>query len=192
MGRESESTVGYFGWPTNWLDSGGIERVYRRAQIRIPIGIVNNAMKVSSKATYGILAALDLALHNGTSPVQAKSIARRQAIPGRFLEQVLHAMKHAGLVDGLRGAQGGYVLNKRPADISLAEIVEALDGPLSQPARRLTAGASRDRTKPELLLATVWEQVRQAELNVLSAVTLKELAERHQELERERTLMYHI
>ena len=56
-------------------------------------------MKVSLKAVYGIMAALDLALHNGTSPVRAKSIARRQAIPARFLEQVLHAMKNAGLVD---------------------------------------------------------------------------------------------
>ena len=149
-------------------------------------------MKVSNKAKYGILAALDLALHNGNSPVQAKYIARRQAIPGRFLEQVLHTMKHAGLVDGVRGAQGGYVLNKRPAEISLAEIVEALDGPLSRPARRSTARVSRERTKPESLLATVWEQVRQAELSVLGAVTLEELAERHQELEQERTLMYHI
>src|SRR5947199_284483 len=62
-------------------------------------------MKVSFKATYGILAALDLAMHNGISPVQAKAIARRHAMPLRFLEQVLHAMKKAGLVESLRGAR---------------------------------------------------------------------------------------
>lgn len=150
-------------------------------------------MKVSLKATYGIMAALDLALHNGTSPVQAKSIARRQAIPLRFLEQVLHAMKQAGLVDSLRGAQGGYLLNKLPAEISLAEIVEALDGSLSPPSgHRPAARHGRERAKPESLLANVWERVRQAELGVLSSVTLQELAERHQQLDHERTLMYHI
>jgi len=55
-------------------------------------------MKVSLRATYGIMAAVDLAMHFGTTPVQAKSIARRQAIPARFLEQVLYGMKKAGLV----------------------------------------------------------------------------------------------
>ena len=88
-------------------------------------------MRVSLKATYGIMAALDLALQNGSAPVQAKAIAKRQAIPLRFLEQVLHAMKKAGIVDSLRGAQGGYTLGKKPEDVSLAEIVEALDGPLA-------------------------------------------------------------
>ncbi len=150
-------------------------------------------MKVSLKATYGIMAALDLALHNGTSPVQAKSIARRQTIPARFLEQVLHAMKNAGLVDSLRGAQGGYLLSKLPAEVSLADIVEALDGPLSpSPKRGAAARRTRGLTKPESLLSSVWERVTQAELDVLSAVTLKELAERHQQIEQQRTLMYHI
>ncbi|MFM8551694.1 MAG: RrF2 family transcriptional regulator [Nitrospiraceae bacterium] len=150
-------------------------------------------MKVSLKATYGILAALDLALNNGVVPVQAKTIAQRQTIPLRFLEQVLNAMKNAGLVDSLRGAQGGYLLGKLPEEISLADIVEALDGTLSAPnghkgtARHITA-----RSKPSLLLTDVWERVRQAELGVLSSVTLRELAERHQQLDRERTLMYHI
>lgn len=151
-------------------------------------------MRVSLKAIYGILAAMDLAIHNGRSPVQAKSIAQRQAIPARFLEQVLHTMKKAGLVDSLRGAQGGYTLRKLPSEISLAEIVEALDGPLSL-ASRQKAGLRRlggRRAKIESILNTVWERVRQAELDVLTAVTLKELAERHQQIEQEQVLMYHI
>jgi Rrf2 family protein len=150
-------------------------------------------MKVSLKATYGIMAALDLALQNGNAPIQAKAIARRQAIPLRFLEQVLHAMKKAGLVYSLRGAQGGYLLNKLPAEISLAQIVEALDGSLSPASgHRSTARRFREREPQESLLATVWEQVRQAELGVLNSVTLRELAERHQQLDQQRTLMYHI
>ena len=81
-------------------------------------------MKVSLRATYGIMAAVDLAMHLGTAPVQAKSIARRQAIPARFLEQVLHGMKKAGLVSSLRGAQGGYVLSKKPSELLLGKVWE--------------------------------------------------------------------
>lgn len=150
-------------------------------------------MKVSQKATYGIMAALDLAMHNGGVPVQAKAIARRRAIPLRFLEQVLHAMKNAGIVDSLRGAQGGYLLSKLPAEISLAEIVEALDGSLSRlSGHQISPRRARESAKPELLLADVWERVRQAELEVLGAVSLQNLADRQQQLEQERALMYHI
>jgi Rrf2 family cysteine metabolism transcriptional repressor len=149
-------------------------------------------MKVSTKATYGILAALDLAIHNGSLPVQAKAIARRQAIPVRFLEQVLHGMKQAGLVESVRGAQGGYLLSRPSGEVTLAEIVEALDGPLSPSPSRVLAGRPPSQRKQDSLLAAVWEQVRQAEVNILSAVTVKELSDRHQQLEQQRALMYHI
>jgi len=149
-------------------------------------------MRVSLKATYGILAALDLALHNGSAPVQSKTIAKRQAIPLRFLEQVLNTMKQGGLVDSLRGAQGGYTLRKKPVDISLAEIVETLDGPLVPAVNGSATRRLRGQLRPNALLGSVWERVHQAELSVLSTVTLKELAERQQQLEQQKTLMYHI
>ncbi|MEW6245764.1 MAG: Rrf2 family transcriptional regulator [Nitrospirota bacterium] len=149
-------------------------------------------MKVSLKATYAIMAALDLAIHNGNAPVQAKSIARRQSIPARFLEQVLNAMKKAGLVTSLRGAQGGYMLSKKPAELSLAEILEALDGPIGPQRDRVVSHLSRQNHRQESLLAHVWDRVKQAELSVLASVTLKELVDRHRELEQQNALMYHI
>jgi Rrf2 family transcriptional regulator, cysteine metabolism repressor len=149
-------------------------------------------MKVSLKATYGIMAAVDLAMHLGTAPVQAKSIARRQAIPARFLEQVLHSMKKAGLVSSLRGAQGGYVLSKKPSEVSVVEILEALDGPLWPLDGRAAQVQVRRPSKPELLLGKVWAQVYQAEREVLEAITVEELAGQQRALEQERSLMYHI
>ena len=150
-------------------------------------------MKVSLKATYGIRAALDLALSNGSSPVQSKAIAKRQGIPIRFLEQVLLAMKRSGLVESLRGSQGGYLLRKPPGTISLADIVEALDGSLTpKPVHATGTLRAREQSNSDRLLSAVWEQVRQAEWEVLHAVTLKELAERHHQLERKQALMYHI
>lgn len=138
------------------------------------------------------MAAVDLAMHSGVVPVQAKSIAKRQGIPARFLEQVLHAMKKAGLVSSQRGAQGGYVLSKKPTELSVAQVLEALDGPL------LTSVGSNGRppyqrmTKSELLLAKVWERVHEAERDVLEAITIDELAGKQRILDQQRTLMYHI
>jgi Rrf2 family protein len=149
-------------------------------------------VKVSTKATYGILAGLDLAIHNGSLPVQAKAIARRQTIPVRFLEQVLHSMKQAGLVESVRGAQGGYMLSRPSDKITLAEIVEALDGPLAPSRPRAVAGRPHRQRKQDSLLAAVWERVKQAELSILNAVTLQELSDRQQQLEQQRALMYHI
>lgn len=150
-------------------------------------------MRVSHKATYGILACVDLALHQGSVPVQARAIARRQAIPFRFLEQVLHLLKRAGVVESVRGAQGGYLLSKRPEDLSLAQILETLDGPLA-PAQRGGGAArrGRERVKPDQLLGPVWERVHQAELDVLSRVTVKDLVDHHRELQQTQALMYHI
>ena len=149
-------------------------------------------MRISLRATYGIIAAVDLALHDGDMPIQAKTIARRRGIPARFLEQVLHAMRKAGLVSSHRGAQGGYVLNRKPDQLSLAAIIEALEGPLM--ATNGTAGRriAGSMPKPDALLAHVWERVKQAELSILSEITIEQLAGRQRQLEQQRSLMYHI
>jgi Rrf2 family cysteine metabolism transcriptional repressor len=152
-------------------------------------------MRVSLRSTYGIMAAVDLAMQQGDGPTQAKSIARRQAIPVRFLEQVLQAMKKAGLVSSLRGAQGGYVLSRKPSELSLADVLDALDGPwLPRSGFTGVNGQSplQHVTKSELLLAKVWDRVHEAERHVLQAITIDELAEKQRMLEQQRTLMYHI
>jgi Rrf2 family protein len=138
------------------------------------------------------MAAVDLAMNAKETPIQARAIARRQGIPIRFLEQVLNAMKKAGLVDSLRGAQGGYRLQKEPASLSVADILEALDGPVFH--RTLQGRPEFDRylTKQELLLGQVWKQVAQAEHEVLQRITIDDLASRQRAIEARRSPMYHI
>lgn len=138
------------------------------------------------------MAAVDLAMQSGSAPVQAKSIARRQGIPARFLEQVLHAMKKAGLVSSLRGAQGGYALTRKPSDLSVADVLEALEG--SFPPRIGLNGHAPigRRSKSELLLEKVWERVLEAERRVLEEISIEELAGQLRLLEQKNTLMYHI
>ncbi len=150
-------------------------------------------MKLSLKATYGILASVELVLHNGHAPVSARAIAQRQDIPPRFLEQVLHGLKRAGVIASHRGAQGGYALSRKPADVSLAEIIQALDGPIDS-ERRQSPGSHvpETRSRRESVLLPVVEQLQEAELTVLRSVTLADLAERQQAIEQEHALMYHI
>ncbi|HEX5646383.1 MAG TPA: Rrf2 family transcriptional regulator [Nitrospira sp.] len=149
-------------------------------------------MKVSQRATYGIMAAIDLAMNGKESPVQARAIARRQAIPIRFLEQVLHSMKKAGLVESLRGAQGGYLLSKEPSALSVADILEVLEGPVFHRAFQGDRPFDRSLPKQELLLGQVWKQVAQAEHEVLNRITIDELAGRQRAIEERRNPMYHI
>lgn len=149
-------------------------------------------MKVSHRATYGILAAVDFAMNGKEVPIQARAIARRQSIPVRFLEQVLHAMKKAGLVDSTRGAQGGYLLLRAPSELSVADLLEALDGPVFHDTSQNGTGQSRRETREQLLLGSVWEKVHQAERDVLSAVTIDQLVERQRVLDQQQNPMYHI
>ena len=148
-------------------------------------------MKMSKRVSYGIMASIDLAIHAKDIPIQAKAVSRRQGIPLRFLEQVLHTMKNAGLVESQRGAQGGYLLARKPEDLSLAEIFESLEGTIfhrsgvNSPPRHRYMGKSD-------LLADVWEQLQQAEQKVLESITVGQLAERQRVMEAQRSPMYHI
>jgi len=87
-------------------------------------------MRLSAKADYALRASLELA-YAGEPHVKAEALARAQGIPLRFLEQILLDLKHAGLVASQRGAEGGYWLAKSPNEISLADVIRAVEGPLA-------------------------------------------------------------
>ncbi|NKB81628.1 MAG: Rrf2 family transcriptional regulator [Nitrospirales bacterium] len=153
--------------------------------------------KIPQKLIYAIMAVLELTLHHGSFPLQAKVIARRQGIPLRFIEHVLHALKRAGLIQSLRGAQGGYMLNRDPQQLSLADVVEAMrNTPIQLQPPLPSNGHYNDgpgrRTNHEALLATVWKRISAAEVEILGSITLETLAEQHRQREQERAPMYHI
>ena len=88
-------------------------------------------MRVSTRGDYAARALLSLALHSETSPTSVREIAERTALPQPYLEQILLALKGAGLVRSKRGVGGGYVLARDPDDIKLSEIIRAVDGPIT-------------------------------------------------------------
>ena len=130
-------------------------------------------MRVSAKTDYAIRAALELAAASDERPVKGERIATAQAIPLRFLENILMQLRHAGLVESRRGAEGGYRLARPPGDVTLAQVIRAIDGPL--------AGVSGSR--PETLefdgvsapMRDVWIAVRASLRSVLEHVTLADV-----------------
>jgi Rrf2 family protein len=94
-------------------------------------------VRVSAKTDYAIRAALELAAAPDEKPVKGERIATAQAIPLRFLENILMQLRHAGLVDSRRGADGGYKLARPPSEVTLADVIRAIDGPLAGVARVL-------------------------------------------------------
>jgi len=89
-------------------------------------------MRVSTRGDYASRALLSLALHGGVSgPTSVRDIAERTGLPQPYLEQILLALKGAGLVRSKRGVGGGYVLAREPEQITLGEIVSAVDGPIA-------------------------------------------------------------
>ena len=87
-------------------------------------------MRLSAKADYALRASVELA-SVGEGHVKAEALARAQSIPPRFLEQILLELKHAGIVASQRGAEGGYWLARPPAEITLADVIRAVEGPLA-------------------------------------------------------------
>ena len=132
-------------------------------------------MRISAKTDYAVRAAAELAALQSTgSPIKAERLATAQSIPLNFLENILSELRHAGIVQSRRGPEGGYMLARPAADISVADVIRAIDGPL--------AGVSGQR--PETLdfkgnsepLRDVWVAVRASLRGVLEGVSLADVA----------------
>jgi Rrf2 family protein len=87
-------------------------------------------VKLSNKARYAVRALFDIAFFHPSRPAQVKEIAERQGIPQRFLEQIFQDLKRARIVDSKRGPQGGYRLARDASEVSLGDIVRAVEGPV--------------------------------------------------------------
>jgi len=135
-------------------------------------------MIFSAKCEYGIKAMLDLAINGQTRlPVQVRIISERAEIPEGFLEQIMADLRKAGLVESVRGAHGGYVLARDPEQINLADVIEAIDGPVTP------GGCLREQVEPGsatsiAVIQDVWIDVRDCVMDVLSTMDLAHLREK--------------
>jgi Rrf2 family protein len=130
-------------------------------------------LRTTAKADYAVRAAVELAAV-GDGPVKAEQIADAQGIPLNFLENILAELRRAGIVQSRRGAAGGYLLALPPEEVSLADIIRAVEGPLANvrglsPEELEYAGSAKD-------LRDVWVALRASVRSVLEQVTLADVA----------------
>ena len=131
-------------------------------------------MRISAKADYAVRAAVELAVNAGAAQVTAETLADSQAIPRKFLEAILSDLRRAGLVVSVRGSGGGYRLGPDPGQVTVADVIRAVDGPLV---------SVRDSRPPDLEytgsaapLLELWIALRASVRSVLDTVTLADLA----------------
>lgn len=131
-------------------------------------------MRVSARADYAIRALLELTAAGSTEPVRGDAIAKAQAIPSKYLENLLADLRRARLIASQRGVNGGYRLARPPGTITLADVIRAIDGPLagvrdSAPEDVAYGGAAAS-------LRDVWVALRASMRTVLEATTLADVA----------------
>jgi Rrf2 family cysteine metabolism transcriptional repressor len=137
-------------------------------------------MRLTAKSEYGLMALVNLAQRGDGHPVSAREIAEVERIPIKFLEQLLVPLRKAGMVNATRGAHGGFTLGRAAADITVLEVVETLEGPLSPSP----CDATRDCPRTGgCAAAPVWEKAGQALRDVLGSTTISEVALRQTELD---------
>ena len=129
-------------------------------------------MKLSTKGRYGVKAMLDLAVHYGTEPISIKSISERQGISEYYLEQLFAPLRRAGLIKSVRGAQGGYILNRKPIEITVLEIMDVLEGPVE-----ISECLDNDECNKFESCATrvLWKKIQMSINSVMENVTLQEM-----------------
>ena len=134
-------------------------------------------MRVSAKSDYALRALIEMAGRTDSSPVSAEELGRRQEIPHGFLQAILADLRRAGVVVSQRGQSGGWRLSGKPEDITVADVIRAVDGPLvSVYGLRPEAVTYNERAD---VLQHVWIAARRSLRDVFEQVSIADLAARN-------------
>jgi Rrf2 family protein len=146
-------------------------------------------MRISTKGEYGLRALFDMAQRYGQGPVQSHDIARRQGIDENYLNQILILLRKAGLIESIRGPQGGHLLARPPQQIALAEVIAVLEGPVLPADSARESIAPAEPADPEII-RDVWDGLRRTVETFLADISLDDLCQRKRQ--REGQVMYYI
>ncbi len=131
-------------------------------------------MKLSTKGRYGVRAMFDIALHHGEGPIPLRSVAERQEISEHYLEQLIANLRKAGLVESVRGAYGGYLLAKKPDEITVGDIIRVLEGPIA-PVDCVLSENDGCEDISNCVIKLVWDKMKDSIDEVLDNITLEDL-----------------
>jgi len=137
-------------------------------------------MKISTRARYGARAVIDIALHEGEQPVKLKDVARRQQLSVHYLQQLILPLKTAGLVRTTPGIHGGVRLGKQPQEISLSNLIQALEGSIA-PVECVDEPEWCSRA-PVCITRNVWVKVKNSITETLDSITVQDLVDEQKNL----------
>lgn len=138
-------------------------------------------MKISTKGRYALRLMLDLALNDTGENIALKTIAKRQNISGKYLEQIIGILVKAGFVKSVRGSSGGYRLAKRPEEYTVGDILRLTEGSLA-PVSCVEDGVEECPKADSCVTMTVWRELNDAINGVVDHITLADLVERSESM----------
>jgi len=131
-------------------------------------------MKLSTKGKYGVRALFEIARNFGRGPLSIREIVERQRISLSYLEQILHRLGKAGIIESVRGPHGGYVLARKPADLTIGDVVRALEGPIAL-SHCLEPGDAGCYQADACVARMVWARVGEKIEEALDSITFEHL-----------------
>lgn len=132
-------------------------------------------MRFSTRGRYGVQIMVDLAQNADEGPISLKSVAERQNLSEHYLEQLVPELRKAGLVKSIRGAQGGYVLAKKPENILIGDVIRVLEGPIAPVECTHQSGEDCCGKTDFCVTREVWVKVRDSINDVVDSITLADL-----------------
>jgi len=147
-------------------------------------------MKVSTKGRYGLRAMVDMAINSVGDHVSIKSIAERQDVSENYLEQVFSSLRKANLVKSVKGFKGGYLLSKNPSEITVGEVVRALEGDIDIVDNNEQPNDGNNLEN--IISKVVWSKINQVINNTIDSITLEALAEEYRKICSRDSYIYYI
>lgn len=143
-------------------------------------------MKLSTKGRYGLRALIDLAVYSGQEAVSIQSIAKRQNISDRYLEQLMGKLRRAGLVVSIRGAGGGYRLARPASEISVGEVLRALEGNLDAVTCPGTEEGPGCEDADLCVTRYVWKRINDSITQAVDTIMIEQLVEESRRIREEK------
>ncbi|CCQ97596.1 HTH-type transcriptional regulator CymR [[Clostridium] ultunense Esp] len=139
-------------------------------------------MRLSTRGRYGLKAMFQLALHYGEGPIPLNSIASAQELSENYLEQLVSTLRKSGLLNSVRGAQGGYMLAKSPEDITVGNILRALEGDMA-PADCVIDNSNGYEKEENCVTKLVWMRMRDSINQVIDSISLQDMLDEQAKME---------
>jgi Rrf2 family transcriptional regulator, iron-sulfur cluster assembly transcription factor len=141
-------------------------------------------MKITTKIRYGVRLICDIAFYSEGKPVQVKTVSKRQEISAKYTEQIFQKLKKAGVIKSVRGPFGGYLLAKNPEEITVGDIIKAIDG--KEIELVFCSGYPQGVKKPckrfrECVVSDVWEGASRSLMDYFNSITINQICVRARE-----------